>query len=218
MKRFGILLTVLLTGCEHQKRPTVVFLGDSITFHMQPHCDIERQSKPLEYFAKSLIRPLAGKGCDGEFDINRELPRYNTVVMGYGLRRSDELSEDTFDNNRDHVAEAISLRPNLIVLLAGTNDLEQHNSADVIANRIAAIRERLLNAHIPVLLGSVPMGKGMDRQQVRKLNALTKPDVDYYSALESRKGLLWDGLHPNNAGYYAMLNALRPVLAKSLRP
>ncbi|MEZ6040064.1 MAG: GDSL-type esterase/lipase family protein [Planctomycetaceae bacterium] len=128
--------------------------------------------------------------------------------------------------------DVLSLNPAAIVILAGTNDLEEGASAEVIAGNLQlildAIREH--NDQTPVILNLVfPSSESKKRSadDIRKINLLfqaavkANPQVtviDTWTLFanedgDARKTEFPDLLHPNDAGYDKWIAALRPVLA-----
>jgi lysophospholipase L1-like esterase len=128
-------------------------------------------------------------------------------------------------------ADVIDLKPQAVVILAGTNDLARGTAPAVIQNNYTMISELLLGRGIKVIWASVlPVHdyrqsenpaylRSRDRQpeQIRALNGWLKnyaaakgmAYLDYHAALVDGNGMLKaeladDGLHPNAAGYRAM--------------
>ena len=133
-------------------------------------------------------------------------------------------------------ADVIALRPKVVHIMAGTNDIAGNTgptSLAAIENNLATMSE-LARAHgIRVVLASVPPAAGFDWRPeinpVEDIRALNRwiaeyarrenlSFIDYYSALEDprhafRRELTDDGVHPNKAGYAVM----RAILEKELR-
>lgn len=139
-------------------------------------------------------------------------------------------------------ADVIDLKPAVVVILAGTNDIAQ-NSGPVEISEIAAnifSMSELARFHgIKVVLCAVlpaidfPWHPGLEPAgKIKKLNTLIKeyaagnqiPFVDYHSALADQKGGLKipdytsaaDLVHPNKNGYEVMKKLLQPVLEQAL--
>ncbi|HEY1661573.1 MAG TPA: GDSL-type esterase/lipase family protein [Verrucomicrobiae bacterium] len=130
-------------------------------------------------------------------------------------------------------ADVLSLDPQAIVLLIGTNDIGNGaNPADVADNIRAILKAiRKEDPEIPVIVcevmpSSAKMGRPADK--IEKLNALiqkemkNKPNVylcDTWSIFADANGnaphdIFHDLLHPNAAGYAKWEAALNPILAK----
>jgi len=128
-------------------------------------------------------------------------------------------------------ADVIDLKPRLVLVLAGTNDLARGVPIGAIENNLAMIADLAEAHHIQPMFASVlPVSdyhKDVNPQYARtsqrppskilELNAWIKsfceqrhfPYVDYYSALVDKAGFLQadladDGLHPNSKGYRLM--------------
>ncbi len=123
--------------------------------------------------------------------------------------------------------DVINLHPQVVVLLAGTNDIAQNTgpeSLEEIEGYIQSIVELARANHIRVVLCSVlpasdfPWRPGLNpAPKIRQLNSWLKSYAannhivyaDYYSALATPEGglrsdLSPDGVHPNAAGYALM--------------
>jgi lysophospholipase L1-like esterase len=127
--------------------------------------------------------------------------------------------------------DVIALDPRGVVLLIGTNDLEEKAGPEVIAGNvkliIAALREH--NPTMPVVLCEVmpsSLTKARPAEMIRKINALyleavaDQPQVtvlDTWSLFanvhgDAKEEEMPDLLHPNIVGYAKWAAALRPVL------
>ncbi len=127
--------------------------------------------------------------------------------------------------------DVLSVGPAAVVLLMGTNDLEEKAAPETIAGNLKLILDALHahNALMPVILCQVfpsAAAKSRPAEQIKKINAL------YAAAVKGRAQVTmietWlqfanaegdakpeefpDLLHPNKAGYDKWAAALRPVL------
>ena len=138
--------------------------------------------------------------------------------------------------------DVLDLKPAVLVLLAGTNDIARNTgpqTLQMIAENIQAITE-LAQAHgIKVVLCSLtPVSDYTRRKQtgqrppadILRLNAWLREYAakgnlgfaDYYAATVDEKGLLKegfsdDGLHPNAKGYDLMAPVIEAAIEKALR-
>ena len=136
--------------------------------------------------------------------------------------------------------DVIALKPAVVVILAGTNDIAGNtgpSTLEMIEDNIEAMTE-LAQAHgIRVVLSSVlpvfdyPWKKGLEpAPKIVALNAWIRQYaashdavyVDYHSAMaDERQGLpanfSADGVHPNEAGYRVMAGLVETAIAESLR-
>ena len=129
--------------------------------------------------------------------------------------------------------DVIALKPSGVVMLMGTNDLDENASAETIAGNVklilAALKEH--NAKMPIVLCLVmPSSAEKNRsvEKIRELNeryvALAKGDpqvtvLDTWTLFANAEGdakleEFPDLLHPNEIGYAKWTAALRPILAK----
>jgi lysophospholipase L1-like esterase len=128
--------------------------------------------------------------------------------------------------------DVLDLAPIGVVLLIGTNDIEEKASPETIAGNIRLILEalRVHNPSLPVIVCDVfPSSASMRRPQetIRRLNALiakVTPSFPNVTRLETwqlfanpqgdaRPAEFPDLLHLNQDGYTRWADALRPILA-----
>lgn len=123
--------------------------------------------------------------------------------------------------------DVVNLKPEVVIILAGINDIAENTGPSKIENvagNIFSMAEIARVNHIKVVLSSVlpaagfPWHPGIDPvPSIIKLNQLLKNYadanhllfVDYYSAMVNaekglNKSLCVDGVHPNLAGYKVM--------------
>jgi len=136
--------------------------------------------------------------------------------------------------------DVINLKPKVVVILAGINDIAQNNGPekleDVFGN-IASMAELAKANNIKVVISSVlPANKLPWRpaitptEKVIQLNAMLKQYadknhivyLDYYSKMvDSEKGLpvnlAKDGIHPTLEGYKAMEPLAQKAIAEALK-
>jgi lysophospholipase L1-like esterase len=128
--------------------------------------------------------------------------------------------------------DVLALHPSAVVLLIGTNDLEEGATPEVIVSNLKLILAGLErhDRHLPIVLCQVfPSAKAKKRpaDQIKAINALSlaavknDPQITYletWPLLADRSGDATaeefpDLLHPNEAGYAKWAAALRPVFA-----
>ena len=136
--------------------------------------------------------------------------------------------------------DVIDLKPKMVVLLAGTNDIAENTGKETteeIGDNIASMSD-LARAHwIRVVLCSVLPASdfhwhpGLEpAPKIRELNEWIKQYaakngivyVDYYSSLANSEGGLRaefspDGVHPNKAGYEVMAPLAEAGIAEAMR-
>lgn len=129
--------------------------------------------------------------------------------------------------------DVLALHPSILVLLGGTNDIRNRDSAD--AENLFAMVRLAKDAGIRVIVGTLPpadINLGSYPEVERKLFAVMNDKIakaaakygydvaDYYGAMTLADGSLDTYkyadryLHPNRAGYEAMWLALQPVLTQ----
>ena len=136
-------------------------------------------------------------------------------------------------------ADVINLNPELVIILAGTNDIAGNtgpSSIEMIAHNIISMAELAIINDIQIILCSVlpvydyTWKPGLN--PVRKISALNEiirdyaqnngiMYLDYYSSMvDDRKGLTedytYDGVHPNKNGYTIMESLLEMAIAATL--
>ena len=128
--------------------------------------------------------------------------------------------------------DVLSLNPSGVVLLIGTNDLEEEASPEIITGNLKLILAALKkhNAKMPIILCSVfPSSENKKRpaDQIKKINELYAAAVkgntqvtplDTWALFadengDAKKAEFPDLLHPNKIGYDMWAAALRPLLA-----
>ncbi len=128
--------------------------------------------------------------------------------------------------------DVLALRPSGVVLLMGTNDLEEGAEADLIAGNVRRILEefRKLDPAMPVILCEVFPSSATKSRPTDKIKAINEkvaavarafPQVtvlDTWTLFANAEGdakaaEFPDLLHPNLAGYSKWAAALRPLLA-----
>jgi lysophospholipase L1-like esterase len=128
--------------------------------------------------------------------------------------------------------DVLALQPAAVVMLMGTNDLEEKATPETIAGNLklilAALRDH--NPKMPVVLCQVfpsSASKSRPAEQIKKINALYAAEVKGNAQVtfietwplfanaqgDAKPAEFPDVLHPNKAGYAKWAAALRPVLA-----
>jgi lysophospholipase L1-like esterase len=135
--------------------------------------------------------------------------------------------------------DAIALRPKVIHLLAGTNDVAGNVGAmggESYKSNVIAMADLARANGITLVLGAIPPADRFPWRasvepvgQIRALNNWLRDFasqrgiifVDYHTALATpsgaaRDGLTRDGVHPNAAGYGVMAEVAEPALAMAM--
>lgn len=128
--------------------------------------------------------------------------------------------------------DVLSLDPACVVMLMGTNDLEEKATPEQVAENFELIIQRLKahNANMPILVCEVfpsSASKARPAEKIKQVNALYRqavqgdPQVTVIdtwtlfadSAGDAKEAEFPDLLHPNNLGYAKWAAAVRPILA-----
>lgn len=136
--------------------------------------------------------------------------------------------------------DVISLKPKVVVILAGTNDIAGNtgpSTLEMILDNIKSMTELAISNNIRVVLCSVlpaydyPWRKGKQPNiKVPQLNAMIKAYaaekrvvyLDYFSAMADEKNAMkaeytYDGVHCTSAGYDVMEAMVAPAIKKALK-
>jgi lysophospholipase L1-like esterase len=131
--------------------------------------------------------------------------------------------------------DVISLRPRVVVILAGLNDIAGLHgpvSEETVLDNLISMSDLARANGIRVILASVlPVGNGRERLRghITELNERIKEHceksgavfLDYYSAMsldgEPRKELTADGVLPNDSGYRLMAALVEKAISEALK-
>lgn len=128
--------------------------------------------------------------------------------------------------------DVLSLKPKAVVMLMGTNDLEEGAEPQTIADNVQLILQELRkhNGQMPIVVCQVfpsAASKSRPADKIKALNALVAKNVvgnsqvtvlDTWTLFANKQGdakpdQFPDLLHPNNAGYEMWKKSLIPVFA-----
>lgn len=132
-------------------------------------------------------------------------------------------------------ADVINLKPAVVVILAGTNDIAGNtgpSTLEMIMDNLISMAELAKANNIKVILSSVlpaydyPWRPGLEPwEKIAELNEMIKTYsekngilyLDYYSSMaDDRGGMIndytYDGVHPNEAGY----DVMEPLVEKAI--
>ncbi len=135
--------------------------------------------------------------------------------------------------------DVINLKPALVVILAGTNDIAGNtgpSTLEMIMDNLISMAELAKANNIKVVLSSVlpafdyPWKPGIEpAMKIVKLNEMIKKYaddhgivyIDYFSSMADernglKKELSGDGVHPNDAGYKVMEPLVEAAIKKAL--
>lgn len=151
------------------------------------------------------------------------LPIVNKGVSGdWALTALDRFNRDVLD-----------LKPKVIVMLLGTNDLDNGKPIDTIIHTIESMIKKTANQNIRVILCSLLPVRNEHIQKLplkdlllfnSRLKILAQQYqidyVDFFSQLSDKNGLFRvdltkDGIHPSKSGYLRMSKIILPYLMKN---
>lgn len=193
-----------------------------------------------------LAPPVAGRprvvffgdSITDSWRLNEYFPDRDFVNRGISGQTTDQML------NR-MMADVVALKPEAMVLLAGTNDLYRGMPLAATKNNLSAIAELAQAFRIKVLIASVlPVSDyHKDRNPAFAMTPTHPPQtivelnnwirnycrqrdfayVDYYAAVADQSGLFRtdlsdDGLHPNSAGYRLMAPVALTAVDQALPP
>lgn len=199
MRRLSLLMVLLLSACNGegetenrvpvQTTGTIVFVGDSIT-----------QGWPLDQYLEGAV---------------------NAGVSG---NETPQMRERFF-------RDVLERRPALVVIHGGINDIRNRATTD--CGSLLEMVQMARAANVEVIVGTLMLASrvGPDASLKKHLIRVMNDEIraaadsygfevaDYYRASVTPRGLLNrgrfpDGLHPNQRGYDAMWEQLRPKLDK----
>ena len=194
---------------------TVVALGDSTT-----------AGTPL--FKSPLESPPDGDGdrrSQFAYWLTEAHPHWRVLNRGVNGERTDQIAA-RFDR------DVLSAHPDVVIVIAGVNDVYQGRSAERVIEQLRAIYDRAAGAGIPVVAGSiVPFNTATAGQ-----NAAMRAINDWIGRQARDRRLFFvdtraavadpanpdmlagspDGLHPDIDGYHRMADALAPAIQRAI--
>ncbi len=190
---------------------TIVALGDSTT------AGTPGFQSPAEV-------PPSGSGNEQSqyaYWITRRHPQWRVLNRGVNGERSDQIL-------RRFKSDVVSFKPQVVIVLAGVNDLYQGHPADRVKDRLKRIYEEGLQEKIRVLACTILPYNGADpavQARMREVNGWIREYArergfgfcDTFKILEdpNHPGNLVstsDGLHPDAEGYRKMGEAIADYL------
>lgn len=185
-----------------------------------------------------------------KFDTNRIVFIGNSITESWKSMRPEYFLNNSYVNRGisgqtspqmliRFRSDVVDLKPEVVVILAGTNDIAGNtgkSTITMIANNIKSMVEIAQANGIKVVLSSVhpvydyPWKKGLQpAEKIINLNSILKTYasikevefLDYFQAMvDSRKGLkealTYDGVHPNIEGYKIMEVLAEKAIARAM--
>jgi len=198
------------------------------------YADADRRLSPPAEDEKRVV--FLGDSITDRWNLARYFPGQPYINRGIGSQVTPQLVL------RFH-QDVIALKPAVVVILAGVNDVQgfmQQERPEQIEANFEAMAEMARAHGIRVVMSSIlPVngdGKGAENvikerhpDELRRINSWLKDYcrrngcvyADYYSAMVDhrglmRRGLVVDGIHPNAQGYAIMAPIARRAIAQAL--
>ena len=210
-----IWVLVVALAIQTSARVRIVAMGDSTT-----------AGTPA--FKSPREAPPDGSGdatSQYAYWLMRAHPDWDVVNQGVNAQRSDVIAA-RFEE------DVIALKPAVVVIVAGVNDVYQGRPAEHVKDQLAAMYARARAAGIRVVAGTIiPYDTATPDQNARmhEINAwiraqagagvVTFADTRAAVASPSSPDLLRsspDGLHPDADGYRRMADAIGPAIVRAL--
>ena len=215
-------------GSEEAVRIPAIFIGDSITWQWARTSRTDPKGNIL-----CAMNPVPSwMTVNGD---NVTTSFHPTFFSGNGYLNKGVSAENTTQILSRFQKDVIELKPKVVVIMAGTNDLAQGVSKQQIVKNIASMAENAESAGIKVILCTVtpcnetysrlnPKNKGphiIELNDMLKEYAVSKGYswCDYWTALVASDGLsmdarywLYDRLHPNPDAYTVMEGIIKPII------
>jgi len=247
--QFTVILLLVLSAAAQQPAPAIPSTG-------HPSLDQYRASR-IAVFTDDYGQLMRYRGDNGSL---RAMPVEKNRVVFFGDSITDIWKLDKYFGEKPYVnrgiggqttpqmlvrfrQDVIDLHPQVVVILAGTNDIAGNTgpmlTEDIEAN-LSSMAELARTHSIRVVFSSVlpvhnytPQGQEFSsqrpRERILELNVWLKDYcakngvvyLDYFSAMVDDKGMLKrelaeDGLHPNDAGYKIMAPLAEAAIAKAM--
>ena len=250
---FGIFLLVISVQLTHAQVPTTAISQDSIAIKEKKAKDKETYEKWLKLDWPNIKRYSDSNAKLGlpAVDEKRVIFMGNSITDGWGRVSPDFFTGRPYINRGisgqttpqmlvRFRADVINLKPKVVVVLAGTNDIAGNtgpSTLEMIEDNLASMADLAEANNIQVVLSSIlpayyyPWKPGLKPyEKIIILNQWIKEFaarkgyiyLDYYSSLvDKRPGLKVeyssDGVHPNKKGYSIMEPLAENAISQALR-
>ena len=219
-------------GSEEAARIPAIFIGDSITWQWARTSRTDAKSSIL----CSMDPVPSWMTVSGD---NVTTAFHPAFFSRNGYLNKGVSAENTTQILSRFQKDVIELKPKVVVIMAGTNDLAQGVTKQQIVKNISSMAEKAEAAGIKVVLCTItpcnetysrlnPKNKG---PHIVELNGMLKEYAvskgyswcDYWTAIVASDGLamdarywLYDRLHPNPDAYTIMEGIVKPIVDKLL--
>jgi len=163
------------------------------------------------------------------------LQHENTAVRHRGMPGwTTQMVLDSLDDSRTGLRDAISKgKPDLVIILAGTNDLGYGETAETITHNLLRLHTTCFENGVDrtVAIGIPPSGYQSQVQQAADMVALINNNIERYAKTTERRitympfpfafvqgGENWysDTLHFSETGYRVLAQSLAPIVDQIL--
>jgi lysophospholipase L1-like esterase len=211
-----VSLLMMIAMLDAQPAVRIVAMGDSTTAGTPAY------KSPRE-------APPTGSGdvtSQYAYWLMKAHPDWEVVNQGVNAQRSDAIAA-RFDE------DVIAKKPEIVVIIAGVNDVYQGRPAQHVKDQLAAMYRKARDAGIKVVAGTIiPYNTATADQNARmhEINAWIRAQADagVVTFVDTRAAVAApgdpdklasspDGLHPDAAGYRKMADAIEPAIKKLLR-
>jgi lysophospholipase L1-like esterase len=230
----GLLAILLILGWAIPAQ----FIELSKTSQRAP-IDSSRRAKPVTYLALGDSTGLGLGAQNGYGYVEQLMTRIETERPGSRLLKLCTLGETT-TSLRQRLTESFSLKPTLVTLSIGMNDLFGRISEQEFAANYEAIIIRLRRLAVPIVITNLPdisfaprLPNSM-REEIhvkvllfnKQIEAIAKRYglffVDLYSASaktlsKHREFFASDGFHPSHAGYEFWTRTMWPTVRNAIQ-
>ena len=213
----ALIVLTLLGGQHAAVTVTIVALGDSTT-------------AGTPGFLSPLEAPPDGRGdvqSQYAYWLMRARPGWKVLNRGINGERSDEIRA-RFER------DVIPVRPDVVVILAGVNDIYQGSAAQDVQQNLAWMYDRARAAGIPVVAGSIiPYNTATSDQNARmhavndwiRRTAAQDPNITFCDTRRAaastdsldRLSSSPDNLHPTPDGYRRMAEVIEQAVGEIVK-
>lgn len=198
-----------------EPRIRIVAIGDSTTAGT-PGYQSPREAPP---------RGAGDETSQYAYWLMKAHPGWEVINQGVNAQRSDTIAA-RFDE------DVLARKPEVVVILAGVNDVYQGRPAQHVKDQLAAMYQRARAAGIHVVAGTIiPYNTATADQnaRMREINTWIRSQADagLVTFVDTRAAVAAaddpdklagspDGLHPDVAGYRRMADAIAPAIERVL--
>ena len=248
MKTSKLILSVLLAAAAYAQAPSAATMDEAAVRKAYTAAEKRLQDWANLNRYRAANEKLAAPAADE----NRVVFMGDSITDGWGRKNNDFFPGKPYINRGisgqttpqmliRFRPDVIALKPKVVVILAGTNDIAGNtgpSTLEMIQDNLASMADLAKANGIKVVFSSVMPVCDYHRNQTERrppekiiaLNQWLKSYadksgnvyLDYYTPMLDDKGMLkaditGDGLHPNEAGYAIMQPLVEKAIAEALK-